>query len=694
MAIKDWPGGVISKTPVVPAGTNANSAASGVWTLDQVAYWQKQGIWPNPANVVDPYFYDVTLLLTGDGTNGAQNNTFLDSSTNNFTITRNGNTTQGTFSPYGNLWSNYFDGSGDYLTVAGGMPSGASSAFTMECWIYLNDISNYRAITRGNASSQLEWGITTAGELKLDNVGVANICTSATNTIQANRWYHVAVTRSASNIYKMWVNGVNVATSSTYATSMTANTTIGYSSFSAANFFIGYISNFRVVTSEVYTSNFTPSTTPLTAVSGTSLLTCQSNRFRDNSSNNFTLTVNGNTSVQRFSPFNPTAPYSAATIGGSGYFDGNGDYLTAPSSASFDFSSSDFTVEGWFFDTAVNSAPHYFQFGSSGTNRWNVLRYTGNTIQLFSNPPNSFYNTGVTAPLNTWFHLAISKSSTTTKVFLNGTQIYSTTAISFPSGNQVASIGWQNYGGGTADYLSGYVSNFRVVKGTAVYTSNFTPPTAPLTAITNTSLLCNFTNAGIPDAAMMNDLETVGNAQVSTSVKKYGTGSLYFDGSGDYLSIPLGQSVSLGTGDFTIECWVYLNAYNATYGSQIAGCHTYGIGADYFFNINTTGKLYFQIGSGSGLVTSTSSVPLSTWTHIALVRSGNAFTPYINGVNAGGAATSTSAVNSTRAFTVGDDLTGAAGAALNGYIDDLRITKGYARYTANFTPPTAALPTF
>ena len=53
----------------------------------------------------DPYFYDVTLLLSGDGTNGGQNNTFLDSSTNNFTITRNGNTTQGSFSPYGNLWS-------------------------------------------------------------------------------------------------------------------------------------------------------------------------------------------------------------------------------------------------------------------------------------------------------------------------------------------------------------------------------------------------------------------------------------------------------------------------------------------------------------------------------------------------------------------------------------------------------------
>ena len=63
----------------------------------------------------DPNFRNVTLLLHGDGTNGGQNNTFVDSSANAFTITRNGNTTQGSFSPYGSNWSNYFDGSSDWL---------------------------------------------------------------------------------------------------------------------------------------------------------------------------------------------------------------------------------------------------------------------------------------------------------------------------------------------------------------------------------------------------------------------------------------------------------------------------------------------------------------------------------------------------------------------------------------------------
>ena len=67
----------------------------------------------------DPYFENVTLLLHGDGTNGGQNNTFIDGSSNNYTITRNGNTTQGSFNPYGTFWSNYFDGSGDYLQWTG-----------------------------------------------------------------------------------------------------------------------------------------------------------------------------------------------------------------------------------------------------------------------------------------------------------------------------------------------------------------------------------------------------------------------------------------------------------------------------------------------------------------------------------------------------------------------------------------------
>ena len=133
---KQFPGGIISKTPITPSGPYETSTASGIWTLDQQAYWRKLNQWPiagNPAP--DAQFNYVTMLLHGDGTNGAQNNTFLDSSANNFTITRNGNTTQGSFSPYGSNWSNYFGGSANYLQTASSTALQLGTGdFTIEFW--------------------------------------------------------------------------------------------------------------------------------------------------------------------------------------------------------------------------------------------------------------------------------------------------------------------------------------------------------------------------------------------------------------------------------------------------------------------------------------------------------------------------------------------------------------------------------
>jgi hypothetical protein len=91
--------------------------------------------------VLDPYFTYTTLLLHGDGTNNANNHAFVDSSNNNFTITRNGNATQGTFSPFGDNWSNFFDGNGDYLSFTGSSNLTAAGDFTFECWVFVRSIA-------------------------------------------------------------------------------------------------------------------------------------------------------------------------------------------------------------------------------------------------------------------------------------------------------------------------------------------------------------------------------------------------------------------------------------------------------------------------------------------------------------------------------------------------------------------------
>ena len=246
--------------------------------------------------------------------------------------------------------------------------------------------------------------------------------------------------------------------------------------------------------------------------------------------------------------------------------------------------------------------------------------------------------------------------------------------------------------------FSGYIADFRVVKGTAVYTGAFTPPTAPLTAIANTSLLCSFTNAGIYDSAMMNDLETVGNAQISTSVKKYGTGSMYFDGTGDYLTTPSSQNLSFGTGDFTIEFWMNASAagtYTSVLGTQsIAGSTTAGMWR-VSNRLNSVNGIYFNYTTGStftDVTFTTTNYNDNAWHHVAVTRSSNVLRAFVDGVKVGSDTSITQSLSSGQRLYVGFQAQDSV--YYTGYIADLRITKGYARYTnAYFIPPASQLAT-
>jgi len=248
-------------------------------------------------------------------------------------------------------------------------------------------------------------------------------------------------------------------------------------------------------------------------------------------------------------------------------------------------------------------------------------------------------------------------------------------------------IGSDGFNNGSENSFPGYISNLRLVKGTAVYTASFTPNTAPLSAITNTSLLLNTVNAAIFDNAMMNDLETVGNAQISTTVKKYGTGSLAFDGTGDYLTGKSNPIYAIGTANFTVEAWVYptaFSAYRAVFDTRTTLSNG---GMDLGLASSSAGVWGLYKGSAVTVVQSSTNLTLNTWQHIAAVRSGSTVTLYLDGVSVGSA---TDAQDFTeQGCHVGrtfDNYT------WSGYIDDLRVTRGYARYTTTFTPPTAAFP--
>jgi hypothetical protein len=702
-----YPAGLITASSPV----NANYP-SGVWTPRQALPYLQNNVWGQ-----DSFFDQTVLLLHGDGTNGAQNNTFLDSSSNNFTITRNGNTTQGTFTPFSlaaGEWSNYFDGTGDYLNTSSTLISTTATTFTIEAWIYMtanpatsSNIPSLCGDMEGaNLNNYMSLGPLTNRTLGFQwFTGSTNITAIGNTVMDLHTWNHIAVVVNSSAI-SLYVNGVaqsiTGATTITNRGGTTSKFTIGVNS---TRTFTGYASNVRVTSTAVYTSNFTPSTTPLTAITNTSLLTCQSNRFVDNSTNNFAITINGDVRVTPFSPFQPLLAYSPGVTGGSGYFDGSGDYLTAPAGSAFAYGTGAFTLEAWVYPTVSGLDQAILTQTVSGTNylQWGISTSNFPFFNFAVSGAGTAIVGSTAVTINAWNHIAVVREGTgtnQTKIYLNGTNVATgTCAQDFTNTTYVPTIG--RYTHQAILHFNGYIADLRVVKGTAVYTSAFTPPTSPVTAVSGTSLLLNFTNAGILDNTAKNVLETVGNAQIDTAVVKYGTGAMEFDGSGDYLVIPRNNDLYLGSGNFTAECWVYPTASpnQAFIMGQWSGS-TGSTTLSWVLNLSDDANrnLRFLLSTdGSGVLTNTissSALTLNAWNHVALVRNGSVFTAYLNGTAAtGGTYTITAGTalyNATNPITVG--ATSAGTQAFTGFIDDLRITKGIARYTANFVPPVARFP--
>jgi hypothetical protein len=682
----------------------------GVWTLQQQMQALTSGQW-----VTDPNFKNTTLLLQGDsGANGAQNNLFLDTSPNQFAITRNGNTTQGSFTPFSlqpGAWGNYFDGS-SYLsnTSPTSVVAAGTSNFTAEFWVYPTtdqQASTYASIfhvgssTSGSFAISLLYSATNAMKIRFGTT-VADY--DSTNTIAPNQWYHIAVVRSGTgtNQTTIYVNGASFFT---FTLSENLSNSSGlYVGSTAYNVSVrrlyGYVSNLRwTVGSALYTSSFTPSTVPLTTTSQgatasqVEFLSCQDNRFIDNSTNAFAITANGTPSVQAFSPFAPQYQWTSSVIGGSAYMDGSGDYLTVSNPGSgLTFGANPFTIEAWVYPATAGSGNQYvcWIYGNSvdiiaiyydASTKTVTFQLRGTNLASTS----ISHTTGGFNPLQ-WNHLALVRNGTTFAGFVNGV-ISSTTIASNAAFNEAqAQFFTQPQIGATSNpvgsYINGYVSGWRALKGTAQYTATFTPPTAPPTAITNTATLLNFTNAGIYDGTMKNDLETAGNAQISTAVVKYGSGSMYFDGSGDYLRPNSGNIFNFGTGDFTVEFWLYLNATTA---QTFIDCRPGSAGDYILFDYDPTLRLYV----GSTTVLSGKSLSTGQWYHIALARSGSTVKYFVNGVQEASATMTTNLLSASNPY-IGSNYV--PGAYLNGYIDDLRITKGIARYITNFTPPLVALP--
>jgi hypothetical protein len=649
-----------------------------------------------------------TVLLT------CNSNQFVDYSATNNAITRNGDAVVSEFSPFSSVtvtpasYSGYFDGTGDYIQLPSNAWTTLAGQFTIEFFV------NFQAAPSG--SQPLTGTVSTAGAFSIyfdgtritpNLYGTGNIFNSTFlgSGIVFGKWYHIAVTRNSSNLMTMWVDGVSVGSATTATTYSETIWRIGESNFNC------FISNFRATNTTVYTATFTPPTAPLTAISGTSLLTCQSTTFIDNSTNNFAITVTGNAKPVIQNPFTDTVStasnYSANTFGNSVYFDGTGDYASYTASLLIP---GPFTVECWFYNTSTSGAQQtIFAFnstsgayasvrvdcdGSNASNHMQALLSTSGSGWTTNIGVNSAYVKGI------WNHVAVTRdSSNLVRFFVNGVVIGTATQTgTLYNTSTTHGIGTASLPGAISGPFQGYISNLRMINGQALYTSPFIPSDRPLPTTANTTLLLASTvGPSVADATRNHNIETFGTARyVANNSPYYDTYSAYFDGNGDYLTLPSGNaSLQPASSDFTIEAWVYPTAF-VTNGNPVAAIDVNGSWyAAIRFGYESSGAISLlmstngttwsiQLGSGLGTLT------LNTWQHMAVSKSGTSVRVFLNGVQQGSTQTLSSATLMTGTNNWIGYLNAPSAQYVNGYISNWRLTKT-ALYTTTFTPSTTPL---
>lgn len=189
----------------------------------------------------------------------------------------------------------------------------------------------------------------------------------------------------------------------------------------------------------------------------------------------------------------------------------------------------------------------------------------------------------------------------------------------------------------------------------------------------------------------------VGNAQIDTAQSKFGGASLLCDGTGDYCTVPDSDDFSFGAGNFTIDFWVRFASVSAVEGfggQRVDSNNQWQFFKNTAVNLNKIRIFFVSAGTTKADYVMTDAwVPLiDTWYHIAVVRNGTSILLFIDGTSQ--TLTETVAISTNDLGNVAADFqfpgTGVLGGSpLNGWLDEYRISKGVARWTANFTPPTS-----
>jgi hypothetical protein len=670
-----------------------------------------------------------TLLMATDGSAGDNDAITYDtgSTTGNSFTSIDTDHSAGTFSPYRHGgYSAYFDGSST-LTLSNSSEDLVPEAgdFTYETWFYTSGTS--RQDIYSSYTSSTGFGVSlsysNAGDVMLYSGNTILLTTSAGDW-DTNKWVHLAVSRSGtgSNNLKIFINGAQVgATTTTADFSGTSTMYIGAVGNDTIRF-TGYLSDTRFVKgTAVYTGTFTPPTGRLTTTGGeyssttnvntsitaghTKLLTCHLPYIADGSSSAHSITVNGNTSTKPIGPYD-YGEYDESLNGGSILIDAYNKLITLDDSSSdFALGTTETTIKLWYYpmDADATSVQWLIRKGTSATTagHWALGHYSSNRLRfLIRDNGGSFFSpyssNNVITP-NTWNYIEwYQPTSGTGSIKVNGTEVIST-ATSSNYGSTTDTIRLPQTGQNPTNGL--YYADFQFVKGDARESS---VPTAPMSTNTNAKLHIKGTDAHVLDKSQSANLKLAGTA-ASTSALTSGstppyigaawanTSAVSFDGNSDYVIMP---QIPLGSGNFTIEAYTYLDARLTSYPVIFSNYSSFSAGALGLFaghgSSTTTNYQVAHNGAGFPAING-GPITYDQWVHLCLERYNGTITLYKDGASVNSFA-STATLNGVGSnFYIGTTGDSIGTSYINGWIQDFRVTVGKARYQGAFTKPAAPL---
>ena len=354
---------------------------------------------------------------------------------------------------------------------------------------------------------------------------------------------------------------------------------------------------------------------------------------------------------------------------GSYYFDGNTDYITVTDNAELEPGTGDFCYEGWFYSSTLASGTFLLFDSTQGTG---VYFYTtSGSLYLYLGNSQVASDYACLAN-NKWTHIAFVRESGTGKIFCDGVLVGSgSKSDSVAGGNLV--IG-SSVGGG--NYFTGYMQDIRVYVGTSKYTSNFIP------ASTNPDIL--------PD--------TPSGVSGGSKLAKITEGAVAFDGNGDSLRVEDHVDFTFGGGDYTMEAFVYMDSNSTGYNALVTkySTNTQSDRSWWWGLNNGRQEFYHQYNNGlNNLNTTSPKVIYGKWTHCAVAREGNTIRIFDDGqlsatIDLSSVPASQTMTDGSGPLVIGQDADSNT-YDMGGFISNVRVIKGTALYTSNFTPPTEPL---